>query len=371
MSGELTRREALRAGAAGVLALAGAGLNGCSSTDAGQRVVAYCSVDADVARPLFDKFTKLSDVQVDAVFDTEATKTTGLVNRILGEKSRPGADVWWSSEPFGAIRLARAGVLDRFECAHEKDFARGWPKSLRASDGTWYGCARRQRVLVYNTKNVPGAEAPKSPGELASTRWMGRIGLARPQFGSTRGQMAALLMAHGEAEFSRWLSALKANRVRLYDGNAGVVRAAAHGEIFVGLTDNDDVASGKENAWGVEMIAASSELAEHASAGTSSTGEAFPARAMQVPCTVALVKNGPNRAGGARLANFLLSRECDDAMTASVFQTFPVREPARSAAGLRPRDVHGREWLELSNLDLERVADHDSKALELCERILG
>lgn len=361
----LTRREALGAGALGILALAGC------TREAGARVVAYCSVDADVARPMFEKFTTLTGLQVDAVFDTEATKTTGLVNRLLGEASRPAADVWWSSEPLGTIRLAKAGVLDRFECAHEKDFARGWPKSLRASDGTWYALSRRQRVLVYNTKNVPVGDVPPRLGVLATRRWNARIGMARPQFGTTRGHMAALLSAHGEQVFTAWLKGLKDNNVRLYDGNSSVVRAVAQGEVFVGLTDNDDVASGKANGWGVEMVAASSRLGE-AAADRVGTGNApFPETAMQVPCTVALVKNGPNRGGGARLANFLLSAESDDAMTASGFQTFPAREPTRSPGGARPRDVHGREWLELSTLDLERVSEFDEKALELCEKILG
>jgi iron(III) transport system substrate-binding protein len=367
----LTRREALHAGAAGALsALALPTLVACSKEPLA-RVIVYCSVDSDVARPIFETFTKLSGVPVDPVFDTEATKTTGLVNRLLGEKARPACDVWWSSEPFGSVRLAKAGVLDRFECGHEKDFPRGWPKSLRASDGSWYAHARRQRVVVYNTKAVPTGELPKRLGELAKERWNARVAMARPQFGTTRGHMAALLLACGEDAFTAWLAGLKRNRVRLYDGNASVVRAVAQGEAFLGLTDNDDVASGKANAWGVEMHPIGSHLLDTTHDRAALGSEPFPERAMQVPCTVALIKGAPNRAGGARLASYLLSAAVDDTLTASVFQTHPTREPPREPTGLRRRDALGRDWLQLSNLDLEKVAEFDARAMELCEKFLG
>lgn len=359
---QISRREALKLGAAtATMSLLGA----CSSPAVKQSLVAYCSVDADIARPIFDRFTQQTGIGVDAVYDTEATKTTGLVNRLLGEASRPRADVWWSSEAFGSIRLARAGVLEKFTSVRERDFPRGWPRPLRASDATWYGHARRMRVLVYHTQFVKAGDVPKSLGALAAERWRGRVGVARPQFGTTRGHVAALASEQGVDALERWLKAMKDNRVRVYDGNAGVVRAVGTGDVLVGLTDNDDVASGKANAWSIEQAFVDDAMA----AGPRENG--LVPDPMQLPCTVARVKGGPGGALGARLADFLLSAEVDDALTTSGFQTYPIREPTRGTDGLVPRDANGREWLAISNLNLERVADFDERAQSVCAKVWG
>src|SRR5205814_8193953 len=78
---------------------------------AASSVVIYCSVDEEFARPLLAEFEKQSGITVQARYDTEAGKTTGLVERLRAERNRPRADVFWSSEIFGTIELAGQGLL--------------------------------------------------------------------------------------------------------------------------------------------------------------------------------------------------------------------------------------------------------------------
>jgi len=47
------------------------------------RVVVYTSVDQIFSEPLFQEYEKKTGVQVVAVFDTEETKSTGIVNRLI------------------------------------------------------------------------------------------------------------------------------------------------------------------------------------------------------------------------------------------------------------------------------------------------
>ena len=75
----------------------------------GQQVVVYTSVDQNFAEPILAEFEAASGIDVQPVFDVEAAKTTGLVNRIIAEKDRPQADVWWSGECAQTIDLARLG----------------------------------------------------------------------------------------------------------------------------------------------------------------------------------------------------------------------------------------------------------------------
>ena len=68
-------------------------------------------------REIVVAFVDETGIEVRLVGDNEAVKTTGLMQRIIAERGRPGADVWWSSEPFATIRLDapawRAAVANR------------------------------------------------------------------------------------------------------------------------------------------------------------------------------------------------------------------------------------------------------------------
>jgi len=75
------------------------------------QVVLYCSVDQEVAEPIIAQFEKQSGIKVLAKYDTEASKTVGLAQRIRAEAAAPAADVFWSGEIFHTIRLAREGLL--------------------------------------------------------------------------------------------------------------------------------------------------------------------------------------------------------------------------------------------------------------------
>jgi len=55
---------------------------------------------------------------VKLVTDAEATKTSGLAEKLLAEKDHPAADVYWGNEPFSTINLSDAGVLAPYPRYH-------------------------------------------------------------------------------------------------------------------------------------------------------------------------------------------------------------------------------------------------------------
>lgn len=356
--------------------------SGCDRSPRGegsgqQEVILYTSADPDVLRLVTAAFEKKTGIKVKAVGDTEATKTTGLVQRLIAERERARADVWWSSEAAGTIQLSKAGVLEAYtsEAAEQAwprtggDGTGGWPAAMRGKKKDWYGFARRTRVLVYNTARLKEEEVPTRLAGLGEARFKGRLGMARPEFGTTRGQMGALLYAHGERVLGDWLAALKANDVRLYDGNSAVVRAVGTGEIWVGLTDNDDVEGGKRNGWPVAMVPIGNHLlaVTHDRAG-SGTVSHFPEGALQTPCTVAVVKGAPHGESARRLVDFLLSGEVEAMLAASEWKTNPVSPRAFDP----PLDVieDGR-YVPIMDLDLEAAAEKAGEAVGMCEKILG
>ena len=72
-----------------------------------------------------------SGVKVNAVYDTEETKSTGLANRLMAEKARPQADVFWSNEPVRTLVLKSRGVL----APYKSPSAQGIPPALVDPDG--------------------------------------------------------------------------------------------------------------------------------------------------------------------------------------------------------------------------------------------
>src|SRR5882724_12165707 len=74
-------------------------------------VTIYVSTDRVFSEPILKSYEQKLGVRVNAVYDTEETKSTGLANRLIAEKARPQADVFWSNEPVRTLVLKRNGVL--------------------------------------------------------------------------------------------------------------------------------------------------------------------------------------------------------------------------------------------------------------------
>jgi len=329
-----------------------------------QSVVLYTSADDEFARLVVDEFTNDTGIIVKLVGDTEATKTTGLTARLKAEENDPRCDVWWSSEPFGTIDLSNSGVLKESGMAELVDS--NWPKTLHDPNWTWIGFASRARVIAYATDRVPNP--PTTLRDFAQSQWKGRIGMARPQFGTTRGHMGILASRWGLPQYERWLTMLKNNNIRMYDGNASVVRAIAMGEIDLGLTDTDDVWSGQRNGWKVDCVYESFDSPMNLNT-LSSKGPTL------LPNTVGIVANGPNPSNAQKLAAYLLSMRVERLLAESESRNLPANPSLsdlfesiapKSLAAPDPNRIKGQSiYPDFSDANA-MIPD----ALDACDRLL-
>jgi len=280
---------------------------GCGQDDSpgAQRVVVYCSVDQPTAERVLAEFSKRTGVKVLARYDAEASKTVGLVQRLRAERKAPAADVFWSGEVFHTIRLAREGLLSPYR----SDATADWPKQFTGPQGRWRAFALRGRVIVYNTTRLSAQTAPKKLEDLLAEQWRGRIVMARPQAGTTGGDVASWFAHYGRRRAREILEGLKANGVRLVDGNSLVVRQVAGGQADVGLTDTDDVHAGLRNGWPVAM-----HPLDQGGAGS-----------LAIPNTVALVAGAPHGRQARMLVDFLLSEQVEVMLAESDLHTAPIR----------------------------------------------
>lgn len=277
-----------------VIGLAFSGFTGCSPSDEkpqpASTVVVYSSLDDVYARGLAKIFSNKSGIKIQLVTDTEETKSSGILNRLLAEKERPRADVFLSGDP------VRANVLQEEGAA-----------SQSANDKLALFSARA-RVLIYNTNRIAAADAPRSVRDLAKPEWAARSCLANPLFGTTAFQAAALFEQWGEKAAKEFFEDFSRNGGTMLSSNGEVRRRVAAGQFAVGLTDSDD--------------------ANIAITEGSPVGVVFPESAEEgllvVPCAAVRIKGSPNPEGGKMFIEFLCSPVAEEWMARSPAAHLPL-----------------------------------------------
>jgi iron(III) transport system substrate-binding protein len=323
-------------------------LSGCSgaSRSARNEVVIYVSQDRVFAEPVLQEFERRTGITVKAVYDTEETKTTGLVNRLLAEKNRPQADVFWSNEPVRTIVLKRNGVLASYRSPNAATI----PDEFKDPEGYWTGFAARSRVIVYNTKLVKPEEAPQSMFDLTDPKWKNQVAMADPRFGSTSFHAAALFVVLGDQRAEQYFRDLKANGVKIVDGNSVVRQMVSRGEVKVGWTDTDDVSVAKEAGEPVEMVYPDQQ------------GLGAPI----MPNMASLIQGGPNPENGKKLIDYLLSPEVERMLAESDAVQMPLHPGVPVPPNVRPI-----ESLKPMTFDYGSAADRVDGVVRRLQPLLG
>lgn len=286
---------------------------GCGGSDKTpeKKVVIYTSVDDPVARPILQEFEKRTGIAVVLVTDAEASKTAGLAAKLEAEKANPQADVYWGNEPFYTINLADKRVL----ASYESPAAASIPAMYKDAKGLWASSGLRVRVLGLADSGQGAAKiaAVKGIADLLNPELKGRIAMARPSVGTTGGHVAALYVLLGHQKARQLLTDLKKNDIKLLGGNSEVVKYILSGQIWAGLTDNDDVVNAQQAGGKVTM-----RLPDQDAHGT-----------LAVPTTVALVAGAKHAENARKLIDYLLSEEVEKQMIAAGFAKYSVRADAK------------------------------------------
>ncbi len=287
------------------------GCAGCADTDA---VVIYTSVDQVFSEPIFQYCEASTGLKVKAVFDTEETKSTGVLNRLIAEAGQPQADVFWSNDPVRPFVLIDRGQVEAYASAAAVDL----PEVFRAKDGAWTGFAARARVLLVNTAQVGDAGMPRSIRDLADSRWRGQTAIANPLFGTTTMHVAALFASWGDEEARHFLASLRENEVRIASSNGEVKRLVIAGEVAFGLTDTDDAYQALRSGAPVSVV-----YPDQDGIGT-----------LFMPTSVVLIRDSPHPQAGRRLIDCLLEAEVERRM-AKAAAHMPLRKGVETPVGIR------------------------------------
>ena len=289
-------------------------LASCGRGNDAQFLVVYTSVDEVFARPVAERFQRDTGIEVRLVPDTEETKSTGLLNRLIAEKERPQADVFWSGDPVRAALLKAKGIAAPYRSPEAAEL----PPQFSDPDGYWTGFSTRARVLIYNRNLVQDGQEPRSVLDLADPRFKGRAAMANPLFGTTSMHAAALFAVLGDQKAKEFFDGFLQNGGRILSSNGEVRRRVAMGDFAVGVTDTDDANVARLEGQPIGII-----YPDHDGMGT-----------LLVPNCAVLIANSSRPEVGRRFIDYLLRPETEQALAESEAAQIPLRPGVPTPPGL-------------------------------------
>jgi iron(III) transport system substrate-binding protein len=269
-------------------------------------LVIYCSHDAIYSSEIIAAFEQATGLRALARFDSEATKSLGLVELIRAEgadgSGRSRADVFWNNELLGTLDLQSADLLDPYiGPSHQRI-----PDAHKDPDGHWAGFGSRARVIIVNTDILPDPDLASLEAQIAQGD-LSRFAIAKPIYGTTLTHYTILWHHLGAEAAQAWHQSILDRGARIVLGNATTKDLVAAGVCDFAFTDTDDFA-----------------LAQIAGAPVTALPARVAGRPIAIPNTVALLKGAPNPKAARAFIDFLLSEEVELALARSPARQVPL-----------------------------------------------
>jgi iron(III) transport system substrate-binding protein len=334
-------------------------LAACGGDD-GPSVTLYCGVDQDQSRSIALQFTQLTGSAVDYHGETEAMRSVGLPKRLMGERGRPRADVYWSNEIMHMVHLCKSGVMAPLP----KGLAEAFPEAWRDPGGRYIAFGARARVFLVNKELLPDPKDwPSKVEDLLDPKYAAlgfATSMAEPLTGTTYTHAVALLTrdeAGAKGFFERVAAAREKGAMKVVSSNGRVMRAVSDSteKVCFGLTDTDDsfIAITEKNPNLVVIYPDDGE----AGVGT-----------LLIPNTAALVKGGPHPAEGERLLRWLVSASVEETLAASRSAQIPLREGVPTPDEKRMRWRPGKDFRSMA-VDWQAVGTNADRWRDWLTRI--
>ncbi len=275
-------------------------LTGCKNNT--NEVVVYSTVDQVFSEPILKDFERQTGIVVKAVYDTEETKSTGVMNRLIAEKDNPICDVFWSGDPIRNGVLQSKGITTPYQSKQTSLI----PDLFKDKDNHWIGFSARARVMIYNLKLISPDSLPRSIFDFTQPRFKGNFSLANPLFGTTTFHIATIFEKLGDTEAEKWMNDLRTNGVVVATSNGDVKKRVMNGELAFGLTDTDDAFEAKKESDDVDYIFLDQQ--------EDAIGSLI------MPNALSLIKNSPHSENGKKFINYMLSQEVEAKLAISCAQ---------------------------------------------------
>jgi iron(III) transport system substrate-binding protein len=274
-------------------------------------IVVYCAHDSVYADGILKDFENQTGIPIVVEYDSEATKSLGLVNQLKMEKDDPHCDVFWNNELLGTMDLADEGILEPYKGTGYERI----PAQFKDDQGRWTGFAARMRVWIVNKDKFP---LGGGPGDRIFNQNPQTAAIANPLYGTTLTHFSLLWELRGASGLKSWYADMRHRGLRILAGNARVKDAVADGVCDFGWTDTDDCFEALDDHKPVTMEPIQVSDLERSSAHYGS------AYTIVIPNTASLVRGSHHRQDAERLIDFLLSAETELTLAKSKSRQVPL-----------------------------------------------
>lgn len=285
-------------------------------------LVVYCAHDSVYSKAILEQFEHDTGIPVSIRFDTEATKSLGLVEQIIREKNNRRCDAFWNNELLGTLDLQQMGLLEPYKgCGYERI-----AKQYKDPDGHWTGFAARLRVWIVNTdKHEPSHEAIQTTlaGEDLSN-----VTIAKPLYGTTRTHYTVLWDLWGENRVQQWHADWRKRRLIEAQSNGQTKNLVANGTCSIGWTDTDDFFVAKDEGLPAAMLPVKVD------------GE----QVVCIPNTVAIIKGTTQPKNARVLVDYLLSEQVELALSHCKSRQIPLGPIDESALSDDVKQL--KQWVD-------------------------
>ncbi len=304
-------------------------ISGCMSTGP-QPLVVYCAHDSIFSEEILRRFEQETGIPVSIKFDTEATKSLGLVQQLIAEKEHPRCDVFWNNDVLGTLDLLDAGVLQPYQGPGYERI----PAAFKDPEGHWTGFAARLRVSIVNTDAMPAT--PEAIDERMQAEDLSRVVIAKPLYGTTLTHYSLLWHLWGGDKLKRWHADVRRADCRRPLGTAQVKDLVASGVCDLGWTDTDDYFAARDVGAPVDLVPV--RIAKGAT--------------ISIPNSVAIIKGTPRLERAQKLVDFLLSEEVELALLQSASRQIPLGsvDESKLTADVRQLRVWAGAGYDLNSL---------------------
>jgi len=286
----------------------------CSSTKSDKTLTVYVSEDQVFSEPIIKEFEKETGITVNAVYDTEESKSTGVMNRLIAEKNNPQADVYWANEPIRAEVLRQKNILT----AYLSPNAKGIPTTFKEKNNYWTGFSARIRVLIAQ-KSL--SQKPTSILDYTNVKYKGKAVIANPLFGTTTAQIAALFSIWGEEKTKKFLEKLKKNKIVLSTSNGESADFVASKQYAFSLVDSDDAISRFRRKENISIIYPDQKEGE--------------VGIFVVPNAVMMIAHAPHPKLAKRFIDYLLSKKSEEQLALADCAQIPLHKDVTAPKGLK------------------------------------
>ena len=191
-------------------------------------VVVYSSRQEHLIKPLFDRFTMETGIEV----QYQTGEDGPLIARLQAEGADTYADVLYTVDAGNLWAAADRGLLRPL---HSAVLEQNIPAHLRDPQGRWFGLSVRARTIAYSTERVDPATL-STYEDLADPKWQGKLCLRTSKKVYNMSLVATMIDRLGAAETERVVRGWVANLAApVFSSDTLIIEAIAAGQCDVGI----------------------------------------------------------------------------------------------------------------------------------------